>query len=110
MMRASNHSLQDPSALDRADQQLNDIPETTSAPIDSPPPQPVELERFLTARELAELLNVSENYIYDLAAKGILPSYKIRGNRRFRWSEIEQWLDQLRTTTYDPGIGIRSEA
>jgi excisionase family DNA binding protein len=51
-------------------------------------------ERCLTARQLANILNVHENYIYELAARGLIPSYKIGGNRRFRWSEIETWLDQ----------------
>ena len=57
-------------------------------------------ERFLTARELAAILGVHENYIYDHAARGLIPSYKIGGNRRFRWSEIEHWLDLQRTTAY----------
>ena len=61
---------------------------------DAPP------ERFLTARELAAILAVHENYIYDHAARGLIPSYKIGGNRRFRWSEIEVWLDLQRTTAY----------
>jgi len=55
-----------------------------------------EPERFLTARQLADLLCVHENYVYEQAARGRLPSYKFGGNRRFRWSEIDGWLAEQR--------------
>jgi excisionase family DNA binding protein len=53
-------------------------------------------ERLLTAKELAKLLGVHSNYVYNLAASGTLPSYRIGGNRRFRWSEVEAWLAEHR--------------
>lgn len=53
-------------------------------------------EQLLTAADLAAALGVHPNYIYNLAAAGDLPSYRIGGNRRFRWSEIEAWLEQRR--------------
>jgi excisionase family DNA binding protein len=64
-------------------------------------------ERFLTARELADILSVHENYIYDQAARGLIPSYKFGGCRRFRWSEIEEWLDTQRQRSYDPPRKVR---
>jgi excisionase family DNA binding protein len=65
-------------------------------------------ERFLTARELADILSVHENYIYDQAARGLIPSYKFGGCRRFRWGEIEQWLDTKRQRSYDPTRQLRN--
>jgi excisionase family DNA binding protein len=54
------------------------------------------LSRLLTAKEVARLLGVHPNYIYNLATSGELPSLRIGGNRRFRWSEIEAWLEGQR--------------
>ena len=48
------------------------------------------------------MLQVHENYIYDLANHGELPSYKIGGMRRFRLSEIEDWLDRQSSRSYNP--------
>lgn len=52
----------------------------------------VQPERLLTAKEVADLLGVHQNYVYDQAGKGFIPSYKFGGHRRFRWSEVENWL------------------
>jgi excisionase family DNA binding protein len=54
------------------------------------------IEPLLSARDLAEILGVNLNYVYEQAAAGRLPSYKIGGNRRFRASEVEAWLDLCR--------------
>lgn len=48
--------------------------------------------RLLTARELAELLGVHENWVYARAAAGRIPSYRIDGARRFARDEVEDWL------------------
>jgi excisionase family DNA binding protein len=47
---------------------------------------------MLTAREVADYLGLRENWVYDHAMTGELPSYKIGGSRRFRRSEVERWL------------------
>jgi excisionase family DNA binding protein len=54
-------------------------------------------ERLLTARELADTLAVHPNYIYSLAAAGEIPSYRIGGNRRFLWREVQTWLEGHRS-------------
>ena len=46
------------------------------------------MDSMLTARQVAELLGVHENWVYDLAARGELPSYKIGGTRRFVREEV----------------------
>jgi excisionase family DNA binding protein len=54
------------------------------------------METFLTAHQLAEKLQVSPDWIYDQAASGGMPSYRIGTIRRFRVSEIEDWLQRHR--------------
>jgi excisionase family DNA binding protein len=59
------------------------------------------MESMMTARQVAELLGVHENWVYDQAASGELPSYKIGGTRRFDADELRSWIAQHRT----PGNG-----
>ncbi|HWQ24822.1 MAG TPA: helix-turn-helix domain-containing protein [Gaiellaceae bacterium] len=51
---------------------------------------------MLTAREVAELFGVHENWVYDHAARGDLPSYKIGGTRRFDRGEIRGYIAEHR--------------
>lgn len=50
------------------------------------------MESLMTARQVAELLGVHENWVYDQAATGTLPSFKIGGTRRFDPDELRQWI------------------
>lgn len=55
-------------------------------------------ERLLTAKQLAEILGTRQNTVYDLAARGDLPSFKLPGvGRRFRETDVERWLDRHRS-------------
>src|SRR4051794_1222680 len=54
------------------------------------------MESMMTARQVAELLGVHENWVYDQAAAGQLPSYKIGGARRFDPAELRAWLAEHR--------------
>jgi excisionase family DNA binding protein len=54
------------------------------------------MESMMTARQVAELLGVHENWVYDKAASGRLPSYKIGGTRRFDRDEIRRWIAEHR--------------
>jgi excisionase family DNA binding protein len=60
------------------------------------------MESMLTAREVAELLGVHENWVYDHAASGDLPSYKIGGTRRFDPDELRGWIDGQRENGREP--------
>ena len=52
-------------------------------------------EGYLTAADLAPRLCVSEDWVYERAKSGDLPSYKLPGGRRlFRWSEVVATLEQ----------------
>ena len=50
----------------------------------------------MTARQVAALLGVHENWVYDQAASGVLPSYKIGGTRRFLPDELRGWISEHR--------------
>ena len=50
------------------------------------------MESMMTVRQVAELLGVHENWVYDQAASGELPSYKIGGTRRFVRDEVDGWI------------------
>jgi excisionase family DNA binding protein len=50
------------------------------------------MESMMTARQVAELLGVHENWVYDQAVSGALPSYKIGGSRRFDPDELRRWI------------------
>jgi excisionase family DNA binding protein len=50
------------------------------------------MESMMTVRQVAELLGVHENWVYDQAANGELPSYKIGGTRRFDPDELRDWI------------------
>ena len=50
------------------------------------------MESMMTVRQVAELLGVHENWVYDQAANGELPSYKLGGTRRFDPDEVRGWI------------------
>ena len=54
------------------------------------------MESMMTARQVAELLGVHENWVYDQAAAGELPSYKLGGTRRFDPEELRGWIAEHR--------------
>jgi excisionase family DNA binding protein len=60
------------------------------------------MESMLTVRQVAELLGVHENWVYDHAASGDLPSYKIGGTRRFDPDEFRDWREQQRQNGREP--------
>jgi len=68
------------------------------------------MESMLTARQVAELLGVHENWVYEMAASGELPSYKIGGTRRFDRDEIRGWVAEHRTTEREQLVKPRQKA
>jgi excisionase family DNA binding protein len=52
--------------------------------------------RLLTAEEVAAKLAVPESWVYRAARAGELPSVQLGRYRRFRWPDVERWMeDQL---------------
>jgi excisionase family DNA binding protein len=56
-------------------------------------------DRLLTARAVAELLDVSSETVLRWARRGELPAIKLPGGAiRFREDELEAWLSERATT------------
>jgi excisionase family DNA binding protein len=58
-------------------------------------------ERLLTARELGELLGLSTGTVLDRFERGDVPGFRLYGGKigapvRFRWSEVEAWIESGR--------------
>ena len=74
----------------------------------SPDRSGVTPERLLTARELAGILGLKPATILDKFERGELPGFRLGGRVgapvRFRWSEVEAWLEQGRK---GPQLGTR---
>jgi excisionase family DNA binding protein len=70
-------------------------------------------ERLLTAREVADRLGVSVEWTLRHYRAGELPGFRIgRSVRpvRFRWSEIETWLDECRNDGLSRNAASLTEA
>jgi excisionase family DNA binding protein len=48
----------------------------------------------LEAKELAELLNVTPQHVYSMAARGRLPSFRVDNSVRFDPSDVVDWINQ----------------
>lgn len=51
------------------------------------------LERLLNVKEVAQLLNVKENTVYDWVCIQFIPYIKLGRLVRFNQSEVLKWLD-----------------
>ena len=67
---------------------------------DATPQQPNSREEFLTARQLAAILQVSESTVRRLAQKGRIPSIRITPHiLRFHLKAVRKALDGTERTT-----------
>lgn len=53
----------------------------------------VNMDKLLRAGRVAEILDLSERYVYQLASEGIIPCVRFGSAVRFRQSEIEAWVE-----------------
>jgi len=54
------------------------------------------VEELLSPKELSRLLRVSKPWPYIMVKRGALPYYKMGKVIRFRWSDIEAYLEQCK--------------
>lgn len=52
-------------------------------------------EPLLKPGQVASRLGVPTSWVYDKSAAGIIPSVKLGAYRRFRWSEVEAWIEEV---------------
>jgi excisionase family DNA binding protein len=50
-------------------------------------------DRLLTAKDVAEQLQITEAWVQQQAREGDLPSISLGRYRRFRASDLQTWLD-----------------
>ena len=63
-------------------------------------------DSILTLPEVAALLKVADKTVYTMAQRGQLPAFKVRGQWRFRRSDLDQWIDQQQAVIMqDQGAG-----
>ena len=53
-------------------------------------------DALLDPRQAATFLNVPRSWVYSAAEKGTLPSFRIGKYRRFKKSELAEWLENQR--------------
>ena len=63
-------------------------------------PKPDPPEKYLTRRETAKLLQVSLVTLNDWSKKGIIQSYRIGGRIRYKLSEIDEALKEVKNLKY----------
>ena len=49
-------------------------------------------DEILTIRDVAALLKIGEKTAYTMAQDGDLPGFKVRGQWRFRRSDVDAWI------------------
>lgn len=54
------------------------------------------MDKLISPKEISELLRVSRPWPYVQAKRGKLPFYKIEGLIRFKWTDIEAYLEGCR--------------
>lgn len=58
-----------------------------------------------TAAAVAAMLGISPRTVYDLAASGRLPSYRIGGSIRFDPDEVQRFKESCKVTVAQP-VGV----
>lgn len=51
-------------------------------------------DEILTIRDVAALLKIGEKTAYTMAQDDDLPGFKVRGQWRFRRSDIDAWISE----------------
>lgn len=57
----------------------------------------------MTVAEVAEVLQISQRLVYQLAAEGKIPSFKVRGTVRFDPQVLAGWVGQM-VDASDPSV------
>ncbi|MEX1071398.1 MAG: helix-turn-helix domain-containing protein [Anaerolineales bacterium] len=52
------------------------------------------LERLLRATEVAEILNVSKAFVYQLMQKGLIRTVRIGASRRIRMEDLSRFIQE----------------
>jgi len=64
-------------------------------------------DEILTVQDVATLLKVADKTVYTMAQRGELPAFKVRGQWRFRRSDLDAWI--AAQTRRNSGKGSRDD-
>jgi excisionase family DNA binding protein len=56
-------------------------------------------EPLLSAEQVAEMIGMTTDYVYELSRRGRIPTITFGRTRRYRREAIEQWLAEIETTS-----------
>ncbi len=54
-------------------------------------------ERLMTAKDVAERLQITEAWVHEAARSGGLPCVMLGRSRRFEQSDLDEWIASKRT-------------
>ena len=54
------------------------------------------MEELISPKELCRLLKVSRPWPYVMVKRGLLPCYRMGKVLRFRWSDVEAFLEECK--------------
>ncbi len=52
------------------------------------------MENLITVKEALKILGISRITLWRYMREGLLPSYKLRGSRKFKVSDIEEMVNK----------------
>lgn len=59
------------------------------------------VDQILTLKEVAAYLKLAEKTAYRLASEGKLPGFKVGGSWRFKYEDLELWIDEQKAHAGD---------
>lgn len=69
-----------------------------------------QVERLLTAKELASMLAISPKTIYSYVERNMIPYYRIEANIRFRARDVAKWLRDRASSRFDVPQVVKAAA
>lgn len=58
-------------------------------------------DALLTLHEVADLLKVAEKTVYTMAQRRVLPAFKVRGQWRFKQTDLDLWIEERKAAARD---------
>ena len=56
-------------------------------------------EQLLSAAEVAEMIGMTKEYVYELSRRGRIPTITFGRHRRYRREAVVRWLEELERRT-----------
>lgn len=60
-------------------------------------------DEIFTSLDVARLLKVADKTVYTMAQKAQLPAFKVRGQWRFKRTDLDRWIEQQKAVSRHEG-------